>query len=334
MPLRNITLFSPLLGIVSGTGDATLTLQDTDDNVFELPDQTGDNQSAFLDGSPVTVNAIESALGPQLVTILLDGATVQLSLTPVQVTIEAGLFDDTYIYFPELPPGASITVGLSLPLLFPNDVSVPLCLAAETLIRAENGLKPIGDIEAGELVHTVDSGLQKVLWSSRRTVNFDEMPELKRHQPILVRKNAFGDGQPFRDLILSPQHCVVFDTWEAAYFTGEDAVMAPAHSLANGRTVVRLHDCQQVTYSHILFEEHHVIWAHGMTVESLFLGDLAIGTLATDRQTELLDLFPNIREGIKGIHQRARPRLKGPEAAVMMHALGMRQPSAGSTSYG
>jgi hypothetical protein len=101
------------------------------------------------------VNAIEEAVGVQLVTALVGGVQVQLELTPVRITIEAGLLDDQFIFFPGLPEGADILVGLSVPLLFPSDVDVPLCLAADTLIRTPDGLRPAREIKAGDLVETV-----------------------------------------------------------------------------------------------------------------------------------------------------------------------------------
>lgn len=318
MPSRTITLFSPLLGLVSGTGSDSLTLTDADDKFFELPDQTGNNQAAFLNGSPVTINAIEQAVGPQLVVALVGGVQVSLSLIPVRITIEDGLFDDSYIYFPGLPDGAKIVVGLSVPLLFPSDVSIPLCLAADTLLRTREGLKPIGEIVPGEEVMTLDGGAQMVRWVGRQYVDFAHNPEMREHLPIMIKKNAFGEGKPFRDLTLSPQHAVMFDGWEASYFTGEDEALAIAKALVNGRSVVRIEDCDAIDYCHILFDQHHVIWAHGLPVESLFLGDLAADKLLAQKRRELLDIFPDLTDMNKRFEHRARARIKTFEVAAML----------------
>ncbi|WP_172975887.1 Hint domain-containing protein [Sulfitobacter sp. THAF37] len=300
-----------------------MTLQDDDDAFFEVPDQTGDNQTATLDGTEVTINSIQTALGAQLITVLDGGVEVQLSLTPVRVTVETGLFDTSYIYFPDLPEGAEITVGLSLSVLFPNDYDVPLCLAHDTLVRTPGGLRQIGDIRHGDLVDTVDEGPQDVKWVGLRDIDFNRMPEMRKHRPILIRKGAFGDGHPYRDLVVSPQHAIVFDSWEAAYLTGTEESMVPARALVNGTSVVQMHDCERVTYCHLLFDRHQVIWAHGMPVESLYLGDLAVDTIRYENRQELHDVFPDLAQVQNRFKQRARPRMKSPEAAVLMHAFAM-----------
>ncbi|WP_226782485.1 Hint domain-containing protein [Oceaniglobus trochenteri] len=317
MPSKSIILYDPVLGLVSGPGDALLTLQDVDDKFFEIPDQTGNNQSAELDGNPVTINAIEQAIGPQLIVAKVGGVSVNLSLTPVRITVESGLIDDTYIYFPGLPDGAEILVGVSVPLLFPNDVAVPLCLAGDTLVRTAEGLRPIREIRPGDQVHTLDGGLQTVCWTGRQHVDFVHCPEMQKHLPIMIRKDAFGEGRPFCDLTVSPQHSVMFDGWEVDYFTGEEEVLAIAKSLVNGKSVVRLEDCAEIEYCHILFEQHHVIWAHGLPVESLFLGDLATDSLLTHKREELLDIFPNVAAMKKSFPQRVRARIKSFEIAAM-----------------
>ena len=318
MPSKTITLYDPVFGLVAGHGDASLTVSDADDRFFEIPDQTGNNQTAFLNGSPVTINAIEQAIGPQVIIALVGGIEVSLSLVPVRITVESGFFDDTYIYFPGLPEGANILVGLSVPLLFPSDVAIPLCLGAETLLKTETGLKAIGEIQPGDLVLTLDDGPQEVLWIGKQRVNFVTNPEMSEHKPILIKKDAFGEGKPFKDLTVSPQHAVMFAGWEAAYFTGEEEIFAVAKSLVNGRTVLQIEDCAEVDYCHILFGDHQVIWAQGLTVESLFLGDLALDSLMEHKRAELLAVFPNIGDVEQRFLHRARAKAKSYEIAAML----------------
>ena len=63
MPNRSFSLYNPVLAI--GPPTATLTLIDADDKLFEATgDTNGNNQSAELDGFPVTVNSIQTALTP------------------------------------------------------------------------------------------------------------------------------------------------------------------------------------------------------------------------------------------------------------------------------
>ncbi|GHA40722.1 hypothetical protein GCM10008927_01190 [Amylibacter ulvae] len=317
MPDSTITLFDPFLGLVSGSGDATMLLTDSDDDMFDLPDQTGDNQAAYLDGLSVTVNDIEQAIGPQLVVAMVDGLQVELSLTPIRITVEDGFFDKSYVYFPGLPEGAEILIGLSLPLLFPLDGQIPLCLCSKTLLKTDRGLKPIGEICVGDMVATLDNGHQAVRWVGKQCVDFMNNPEMQNHTPILIQKNAFGENRPFQELILSPQHAVMLDGWEPLVFTGQDEVFASAKSLVNETSVCNLPDCTEIEYCHILFDQHHVIWAQGLTVESLFLGDLAKDHILHQKRAELLSVFPDLDALRKNFKQRARSKVKPYEVAAM-----------------
>jgi hypothetical protein len=156
-------------------------------------------------------------------------------------------------------------------------------------------------------------------------VDFQQESHLAKHRPFIIRKDAFGTGQPFRDLILSPQHSVAFASWEAEYLTGEAEGLAPARNLENGTTVSRMEDCDHVDYWHVLFDRHHIIWAQGLTVESLFLGDIAVDCISEGAKEEFDELFTDQAILRKNFRHRVRARLRGHEAAVMMHTLNMNQ---------
>ena len=317
MPTRTLTLFDPTLGLVSGSGDNQLTLTDVDDKLFSIPDQIGNNQAALLDGVPVTINAIASALGPQVVVAIVDGVELSLNLTPVRIIIEDGVFDDSYIYFPNLPNGATIAVGLSLPLLFPNPTSVPLCLAANTGIATSNGARCIGEISPGALVKTHDAGFQRVRWVSKKQIDFHITPNMRKHSPIVIEAGALGNGLPRRRLVVSPQHAVQIAGWRSELLIGEREVLVPAKSLINGRSIYQDIGCRNVIYCHLLLEQHHLIKAEGAWVETLFLGDLAVGTLGKGAREELFSVFPKLRSKNPGTTKRVRPYLKSFEVSAM-----------------
>ncbi|MGA2950732.1 MAG: Hint domain-containing protein, partial [Caulobacteraceae bacterium] len=77
--------------------------------------------------------------------------------------------------------------------------------------------------------------------------------------PVCVRAGAFGDGQPVRDLRLSPGHAVCVDV------LGE--IFTPVSGLINGVTILA-EPVAEVTYWHVELESHDVLLAEGLPCES------------------------------------------------------------------
>ncbi len=49
-----------------------------------------------------------------------------------------------------------------------------------------------------------------------------------------------------------------------------------------------------VTYIHILFDQHEVVFSNGLLSESLYPGKLAVQSMSTATQRELVGLFPEL----------------------------------------
>jgi hypothetical protein len=314
MPTRNYALFTPLLAI--GTGSGTLTLTDTNDDFFEIPDSTAGGQSALIDGSPVTINSVAAALGPQVVAVIIDGLTVNISLTPVRIIVETGIIDTTYIIYPELPPGAQI-VSISLPLLFPNPVALPLCLAADTRVLSENGWRRAGDLEAGDRVMTLDDGLQPIRWIGRREIHFQNNALMQKFRPVVIEADAFGPGCPNRQLVVSPLHAILISSPYAELLFGDHEVFAAAKHLVDGARINVDLDCDKVSYCHFLLDHHSVLMADGALVESLFPGDLALNSVNPEARAEILAIYPDLQNASLPQNIRARHLLKKYEVQVL-----------------
>lgn len=54
---------------------------------------------------------------------------------------------------------------------------------------------------------------------------------------------------------------------------------------------------RQVTYIHLLFDAHQIIFADGAPSESFYLGRMALAALAKDARRELSVLFPDLLRG-------------------------------------
>ncbi len=318
MPTQSYSLYSPILAI--GAPVATITLTDADDNFFEVPDVLNNNQAATIGGSPVTVNSVLAALGPQVVIASVGGIEISVSLTPVQVVVEDGIIDDVYIVYPGLPEGAEI-ISVTVPLVFPTPTSLALCLAGETLVETPSGPRPAIEIEVGDEICTVDRGPLEVKWVGKRRFDFRRDPSLARHAPVVIEPGALGDGLPRRRLRLSPLHRVLVSHWRAELMFGEREVLSAAKYLVDGDRIWKDADCETVDYIHFLFDRHELIYAEGAPVESFHPGDTAATALDRETRQELLDIFPELNRDWDEFGPAARPSLKRFEGEALARAV-------------
>ena len=99
--------------------------------------------------------------------------------------------------------------------------------------------------------------LKPVTWIGQRRIDLvsHDNPEIAR--PVRIRAGAFGEAVPHRDLLLSPDHAVYVD-----------GVLIPAKHLINGTTITQDASIEEAHYFHIEVDEHDVLLAEGLTVES------------------------------------------------------------------
>jgi len=188
--------------------------------------------------------------------------------------------------------------------------SVP-CFVAGTQIGTARGLVAVEALRPGDLVETRDNGLQPLRWVGQTTV-----PGLGEHAPIRFMAGAMGND---RVLEVSPNHRMLVEGWKAELYFGEEEILVAAKHLVNGDTILR-HPQAEVTYLHLLFDRHEVIFAEGAATESLHPGDIVMKGKG-EMQLEILALFPDLADRIG---QMARPAARviplGREARVLCAA--------------
>lgn len=185
------------------------------------------------------------------------------------------------------------------------------CFVAGTLIDTARGRVAVEDLCPGDLVATRDSGFQALRWTGRVTV-----PGLGEHAPIRFMAGSMGND---RVLEVSPNHRMLVEGWKAELYFGEEEVLVAAKHLVNGDTILR---CPRgdVTYVHLLFDRHEVIFAEGAAAESLHPGDLILkGEGETAR--EIRALFPELATRAGQLARRAARAIPlGREARVLSAA--------------
>ena len=112
--------------------------------------------------------------------------------------------------------------------------------AEGTLIHTARGPVPIECVVKGERLPTLVSGdIAPIVWIGRRDVDCRRHPCPEQVWPLRVAANAFGEGSPARDLLLSPDHAV--------WLTGG---LIPVKLLINGTTIARVRR-DRITYFHL-----------------------------------------------------------------------------------
>jgi hypothetical protein len=130
------------------------------------------------------------------------------------------------------------------------------CFAAGTHIATQGSETPVEALRPGDVVLSMFGGIREVVWIGHRHIDCLRHPNPALVWPVHVAPDAFGPGQPARDLYLSPDHAV--------YMSGS---LVPIRLLANG-TTIRQRRVPTVTYYHVELARHDVVLAEGLPAET------------------------------------------------------------------
>ncbi|WP_162932923.1 Hint domain-containing protein [Roseovarius sp. EL26] len=184
----------------------------------------------------------------------------------------------------------------------------PPCFVTGTLIKTQSGLVAVEDLQIGDMVLTQDNGYQPVRWVGSRVVS-----GRGRFAPITIKKGTFSND---RDLKVSPNHRVVVSGWRAELIFGHFECLAAAKSLVNGDTICRT-PCAAVTYCHVMFDQHEIIFSEGAATESFHISAASLDTIAPEARAEILALFPELNAQSVSCQHLAKPELKVFEAQLL-----------------
>jgi hypothetical protein len=258
-------------------GGGHLTIYIRSDGALEVRHQTASSDHYFRGGriaagEPATFSYSWGENGSVLV---LNGATVARGRVPLTV---AGDVEPIVIGAAQTRSGDGVADRLSG--YFEGSISrvqitdqpsagggfVP-CLAGGSRILTDDGDRPIETLRPGDLVQTLDRGLRPVRWIGRSNVSSEALARFETLRPVAIAPQALGNVAP---LLLSRQHAVLLPH-------GAAGLLVRAAHLAKygGDAFVIREDPTPITYWHLLFDRHEVIFAEGAPVESLLPGPAA-----------------------------------------------------------
>ncbi|OCX61649.1 2,3,4,5-tetrahydropyridine-2,6-carboxylate N-succinyltransferase [Thioclava sp. SK-1] len=219
--------------------------------------------------------------------------------------------------------GSEFTYGNDIGMV--EVTSVP-CFTMGTRIDTPQGARRIETLVPGDLVMTRDNGPQPLRWIGQRQV-----AAVGRFAPVHFAAGALGDHGA---LTVSPAHRMIIRDPLAELLFADPEVLVPAKKLVNGTTITQV-EGGTVTYVHLLFDRHEVIFAEGLETESFLPGPMTLNAMERDAQEEIFALFPQLkRQCHRSYGPAARPILRGFEAHVLAAGLrkGQQPPKIGSAA--
>lgn len=195
-----------------------------------------------------------------------------------------------------------------------------LCFTPGTRIATPFGFRLVEHLRPGDKVQTRDNGIQEIRWAGRRDLDVVDLTKTPKFQPVLIRRGALGDGMPDRDMMVSPNHRMLISDDLAEVMFGEREVLVAAKFLTGLAGVSQVR-ATSVSYIHLMFDRHEVLWADAVWSESFQPGDYSLQGVGEESREEIFALFPELasQKGLKGYHS-ARPSLKAHEARLLVSA--------------
>jgi hypothetical protein len=273
-----------------------------------------------LDTAPVTEPAEDP--GSDRSFVLTDGLhSYQAELVDVD-----GALDGLLVFVGAVPPQDQELWVVrrsqpTRPLRDPRQEGGVICFTPGTYLSTPDGPRRIEDLRAGDLVCTRDNGPQPVVWRGHRRMSGARLYAMPHLRPIRIRSDAFGIGQPDRELIVSPQHRMLIRGRAAEALFHTDEVLVAAEDLLNDLSITVDHQLREVTYVHVLLERHQIVWANGLLTESFHPAHAAPEAIDPAQRQALAEALPALAVDPLAYGDVVRRYLTGAEAAILRHQL-------------
>jgi hypothetical protein len=133
--------------------------------------------------------------------------------------------------------------------------------------------------------------------------------------PVAINSTVLDGAR--RPLLVSPQHRVLFTGYKAELLFGQDEVLVAAKHLVDGHDV-RSMERPLVSYFHMMFDRHEVVYAEGAATESFHAGDMGIAAISDAAREDMFTMFPQLRSNPGAHGDTARMCLKAHEAWLLL----------------
>lgn len=190
------------------------------------------------------------------------------------------------------------------------------CFTQGTMILTAQGEQPVESLCPGDLVETQDGGLKPVRLVLSQKIAPQRLAQNPDLRPVRICAGSMGMGVPHRDLSVSPQHRMLVESPISHRMFGTRAVLVAARKLTAVAGIHVDHDQTDVTYIHLVFDDHEIIQANGAPTESFYPGPAALRALNPAARSEIYAIFPQLLE--MQLPNPARPIPKGAAQKKLM----------------
>lgn len=208
-----------------------------------------------------------------------DGTTYRLVAISIDDTIVGFTFEGAV---PPIGTTLTYTFGNSSDIQVLDPADAVVCFTADALIVTARGEVAAGRLKDGDMVLTRDNGFQPLRRIGRRQIPSQDLFRAPHLRPIRISAGALGPGIPRRDLLVSPQHRILVRSRLAIRMFGENEILVAARNLTALPGVEIDVRVARVTYVHLLFDAHQVIYANSAPCESLYSGAMALAIVTRD----------------------------------------------------
>ena len=174
------------------------------------------------------------------------------------------------------PTAAQVAVGNTVSTLFALAVNdsdgstsssttltiTATCFLRGTMIATPQGEQPVEALRAGELVSVLENGVRTartITWAGSGRMDAASFGGRDEAFPIRIRRDAFAENLPHRDLLITPEHRVFVE-----------GGLIPARMLVNGRSICVERSLHQYEFFHVELERHGILVSEGLATESYF----------------------------------------------------------------
>ncbi|WP_417816467.1 Hint domain-containing protein [Tritonibacter scottomollicae] len=200
----------------------------------------------------------------------------------------------------------------------PRDPGV-ICFTPGTRIATPDGPRTVETLREGDRVQTRDNGVQMIHWIGARRMTGARLFVMPQLRPVRIGAGALGIDRPEQELLVSPEHRMLLRGPAAQALFNEPEVLVAARDLVNDRTIQVDRAVTEVTYVHLLLENHQVLWANGVETESFHPAHAALSALDDSDRKRLLRQLPDIEGDPSSYGGFARRNLSASEAAILLH---------------
>lgn len=179
-----------------------------------------------------------------------------------------------------------------------------ICFTPGVRIATPLGERPVEDLNAGDLIITVDNGVQPIRWVGARFMSGARLHALPQERPVKIEAGALWPGCPAHDTIVSQQHRILLKGGIVNLLYGVSEVLVPTRALIGLPGITRIEALRETRYIHLLTPTHNVIFANGMQTETFHPAMDTLRGLREEDRAKLLEAVPDLTVNAYGATAR------------------------------